>query len=46
MGVNLHRSANQTCSDKADLSERTADVHDVAAHGLERAWVTECCVAE
>ena len=24
MGVNLHRSANRTCSDKADLSDRTA----------------------
>ena len=24
MGVNLHRSAKQTCSDKSDLSDRTA----------------------
>ena len=29
MGVNLHRSANQTCSDKADLSERTGNWMDL-----------------
>ena len=26
--------------------EADPDVYYVAAHGLEEAWVTECCVAE